>query len=72
MLEGFRRDKIRCVILRAPAGSKVWSAGHDIGELPRTGRDPLGWRCLRAGAGPIQTVDRMTPWVFLPYIILSP
>ncbi len=30
-------------MLRAPAGSKVWSAGHDISELPQRGRDPLGW-----------------------------
>ena len=33
----------RVVILRAQPGSKVWSAGHDIGELPEDGRDPLGW-----------------------------
>lgn len=31
------------VILRAQPGCKVWSAGHDIDELPETGRDPLGW-----------------------------
>ncbi|MFO0961195.1 MAG: methylmalonyl-CoA decarboxylase [Isosphaeraceae bacterium] len=35
--------KARVVILRGPAGSKVWSAGHDIRELPRLGREPLGW-----------------------------
>jgi methylmalonyl-CoA decarboxylase len=33
----------RAVILRSQPGSKVWSAGHDIGELPEDGRDPLGW-----------------------------
>ncbi len=32
---------IRVVILRAPAGSHVFSAGHDVNELPRNGRDPL-------------------------------
>src|SRR5208337_5423495 len=32
---------IRVVILRAPAGSRVFSAGHDIRELPTNGRDPL-------------------------------
>ncbi len=31
------------VVLRAPAGTKVWSAGHDVSELPDKGRDPLGW-----------------------------
>ncbi|MBK8174057.1 MAG: methylmalonyl-CoA decarboxylase [Rhodospirillales bacterium] len=35
--------KARAVILRAPSGCKVWSAGHDIEELPNAGRDPLGW-----------------------------
>ena len=34
---------VRAVILRAPAGSQVWSAGHDINELPTGGHDPLGW-----------------------------
>ena len=29
------------VLLRALPGSKVWSAGHDIGELPNPHRDPL-------------------------------
>ena len=33
----------RVVILRAQPGSKVWSAGHDVNELPTDGRDPLGW-----------------------------
>ncbi|HTH42355.1 MAG TPA: methylmalonyl-CoA decarboxylase [Terracidiphilus sp.] len=36
-----RKEEIRVVILRAPAGSEVFSAGHDIGELPTNGRDPL-------------------------------
>lgn len=42
-LEGFAVDKLRAVILRAPPGSRVWSAGHDVGELPEGRRDPLGW-----------------------------
>lgn len=32
----------RVVILRAPKGARVWSAGHDVDELPLR-RDPLGW-----------------------------
>jgi len=35
---------IRCVILRAPKGSKVFSSGHDINELPKTHRDPLSYQ----------------------------
>ena len=40
-LEAMRSEEIRVVILKAPAGSKVFSAGHDIRELPTNGRDPL-------------------------------
>lgn len=31
------------LILRAYEGAKVWSAGHDVKELPQGGRDPLGY-----------------------------
>ena len=31
------------VVLRALPGVAVWSAGHDINELPRGRRDPLGY-----------------------------
>ncbi|MBI5252417.1 MAG: methylmalonyl-CoA decarboxylase [Desulfomonile tiedjei] len=40
-LEELRQQGVRVVILRAPAGSKVFSAGHDVHELPLDGRDPL-------------------------------
>jgi methylmalonyl-CoA decarboxylase len=33
----------RVIILRAAPGTKVWSAGHDIDEIPPPGRDPLGY-----------------------------
>lgn len=42
-LEDFRARNIRAVVLRAAAGVTVWSAGHDVSELPDRGRDPLGW-----------------------------
>lgn len=42
-LADFRERKARAVVLRAQPGVKVWSAGHDVGELPTGGRDPLGW-----------------------------
>jgi methylmalonyl-CoA decarboxylase len=42
-LEQMRSASARAVILRAPAGATVWSAGHDVRELPPPGRDPLGW-----------------------------
>ncbi len=39
----FRTHRARVVVLRARPGVQVWSAGHDVGELPTGGRDPLGW-----------------------------
>jgi len=42
-LADFSEKKVRAVVLRAQPGVKVWSAGHDVGELPEAGRDPLGW-----------------------------
>lgn len=42
-LEDLQGKGVQAVVLRAPAGSKVWSAGHDISELPGGHRDPLGW-----------------------------
>jgi methylmalonyl-CoA decarboxylase len=46
------RAQTRAVILRAHKGAKVWSAGHDVKELPAGGRDPLGWN------DPLRTVIR--------------
>jgi methylmalonyl-CoA decarboxylase len=42
-LTKFSGERIRAIVLRARPGAKVWSAGHDVGELPEGGRDPLGW-----------------------------
>jgi methylmalonyl-CoA decarboxylase len=39
----FADAKARAVILRARPGAKVFSAGHDVDELPESRRDPLGW-----------------------------
>lgn len=40
-LVGLRTGPVRVVILRAAKGAKVFSAGHDVQELPTNGRDPL-------------------------------
>jgi methylmalonyl-CoA decarboxylase len=42
-LADFARRKLRVAILRASPGATVFSAGHDVTELPETHRDPLGW-----------------------------
>lgn len=41
-LKDFTAKNVSVAILRASAGVKVWSAGHDISELPSE-RDPLGY-----------------------------
>lgn len=51
-LAEFQQAKARAVIIRAAPDAKVWSAGHDITELPQ-GADPLQYsdpleRLLRA------------------------
>jgi methylmalonyl-CoA decarboxylase len=42
-LASLRERSARVAILRAAPGARVFSAGHDVGELPLDGRDPLGW-----------------------------
>jgi methylmalonyl-CoA decarboxylase len=42
-LQSAKSAHARVLILRARAGCRVWSSGHDINELPVDGRDPLGW-----------------------------
>jgi methylmalonyl-CoA decarboxylase len=42
-LKEFKEQKARAVIIRAVKGSKVWSAGLDINEIPEPGRDPLAY-----------------------------
>lgn len=42
-LNDLKSRRARVAILRAAPGAKVWSAGHDVSELPAERRDPLGW-----------------------------
>jgi methylmalonyl-CoA decarboxylase len=42
-LDSLEQKKAGAVIIRAQKGSKVWSAGMDINELPDPGRDPLSY-----------------------------
>lgn len=39
--DALQAASVRVIILRAAAGVKVFSAGHDVRELPTNGRDPL-------------------------------
>ncbi len=40
-LNAMKAQNLRVIVLRAKPGAKVFSAGHDVAELPTNGRDPL-------------------------------
>ncbi|AWW46604.1 methylmalonyl-CoA decarboxylase [Polynucleobacter paneuropaeus] len=40
-LEVFGKEDVRVLVLRSDQKNRVWSAGHDVMELPRSERDPL-------------------------------
>ena len=40
-LEAQQPPAVRAVVVRSAPGERVFSAGHDVRELPRNGRDPL-------------------------------
>jgi methylmalonyl-CoA decarboxylase len=69
-LEGLRAKDVRAVVLRAATGMKVWSAGHDIDELPRGRRDPLGYndpleqllRAIRSFPAPVLAMVHGSVW----------
>ncbi len=42
-LDEFEKTSVRVVILRAYPKAKVWSAGHNMKEIPLDGQDPLTW-----------------------------
>ena len=51
-LHSMQEQRLRVVILRAQRGAKVFSAGHEVTELPTNGRDPLSY------SDPLRTVIR--------------
>jgi methylmalonyl-CoA decarboxylase len=69
----------RAVVLRAAAGMDVWSAGHNIDELPRGRRDPLGYndhlegllRAIRIFPAPIIAMVHGTVWGGALDLVLS-
>lgn len=77
-LADFEKGGARVVILRAAADAKVWSAGHDIDELPK-GADPLAYsdpleRLLRAVAtfpGPVIAMVHGSVWGGATDLVLS-
>ncbi len=55
-------DSVRVLVIRANKGSKVWSAGFNIDELPLPGQDPLPFN------HPLETLLRKLQNVSCPII----
>jgi methylmalonyl-CoA decarboxylase len=69
-LDDLRAQQVRAIVLRAASGMRVWSAGHDIDELPPGRRDPLGYndpleeliRAVRTFPAPVVAMVHGTVW----------
>jgi methylmalonyl-CoA decarboxylase len=78
-LESLRARQVRAIVLRAAPGMDVWSAGHDIGELPPGKRDPLGYddpleqliRAVRTFPAPVVAMVHGTVWGGALDLVLS-
>ena len=78
-LESLRARQVRAIVLRAAPGMSVWSAGHDIGELPPGQRDPLGYndpleeliRAVRTFPAPVVAMVHGTVWGGALDLVLS-
>jgi methylmalonyl-CoA decarboxylase len=78
-LESLRARQVRAIVLRAAPGMDVWSAGHDIGELPPGQRDPLGYddpleeliRAVRTFPAPVVAMVHGTVWGGALDLVLS-
>jgi methylmalonyl-CoA decarboxylase len=77
-LGDFQKGGVRVVVIRAAADAKVWSAGHDVNELPQ-GQDPLPYsdaleRLLRAVSsfpGPVVAMVHGSVWGGATDLVLS-
>ncbi len=63
-VNALQKSKARVLVLRAPKGATVWSAGHDVRELPLPGRDPLAYH------DPLVTILRTVQSLSMPVIAM--
>ena len=69
-LETLRASAIPVVIIRAGKNARVWCSGHDVTELPKSRRDPLGYydaierllRCVETYPGAVIAMIQGTVW----------
>jgi methylmalonyl-CoA decarboxylase len=77
-MEGLRAERVRALILTAGMAAKVWSAGHDINELPAA-EDPLLYsdpleqllRAVRHFPAPVIAMVHGTVWGGATDLVLS-
>ncbi len=77
-LAGFEKATVRAVVIRAPSGGSVWSAGHDVSELPQ-GEDPLSYsdpleralRAVRTFPAPVVAMVHGSVWGGATELVLS-
>ena len=78
-LTAFQQQSVRVVVIEAEKGAKVWSSGHDIGELPVGGLDPLRYadplehtlRAIRRYPGPVVAKVSGSVWGGALDLVLS-
>jgi len=78
-LASLQAQNVRAIVIRAAEGMSVWSAGHDISELPRGRRDPLGYddplegllRAIRTFPAPVVAMVHGTVWGGALDLVLS-
>jgi methylmalonyl-CoA decarboxylase len=69
-LDSLEAKKVPVVILRAEKNAKVWSAGHDITQLPKVHNDPLAYdspmevalRRIQSYPGPVIAMVQGSVW----------
>ena len=69
-LEDFKAKKVTVVVLRAEKNARVWSAGHDITQLPKVHHDPLAYdspmetafRAIQNYPGPVIAMIQGSVW----------
>ncbi len=78
-LDRFAHQQARAVVLRAGPDVEVWSAGHDIRELPRDGSDPMLYedpleqalRAIRKHPAPVIAMIHGSVWGLATDLVLS-
>lgn len=69
-LDAFKAKGARAVVLRSATAGKVWSAGHDVEELPKADVDPLPYsdpleqllRAVKAFPAPVIAMVHGSVW----------